>query len=79
LTLALWVLVGSLGLIASAVRVMASLTSAPARTNWETHETQTQRILVMVGLLGLFLLGLFPQWVLPLWTKLPAIFEHLGQ
>jgi NADH-quinone oxidoreductase subunit N len=79
LSLALWVLVGSLGLIASAVRVMASLTSAPARTNWGTRETQSQRLLVLIGLVGLFLLGLFPQWVLPLWTKLPAIFEHLGQ
>ncbi len=79
LPLALWVLVGSLGLFASAVRVLAALTSAPEGTNWVTRETQAQRLLEGIGLLGLFLLGLFPQWALLLWTKLPAIFEHLGQ
>ena len=79
LPVAFWVFIGSLGLFASAVRVLGALTSAPAGSTWGTRETQLQRILVSIGLLGLFLLGLFPQWVLPLWTKLPAIFEHLGQ
>ncbi len=79
LPLALWVLVGSLGLFASAARVLAVLFSAPEGTNWGSRETQSQRLLVVVGLMGLLLLGLFPQWALPLWTKLPAIFEHLGQ
>ena len=79
LPVAFWVFIGSLGLFASAVRVLGTLTSAPAGSTWGTRETQLQRILLSIGLLGLFLLGLFPQWVLPLWTKLPAIFEHLGQ
>jgi len=79
LPVAFWVFIGSLGLFASAVRVLGALTSAPAGSTWGTRETQLQRILVSIGLLGLFLLGLFPQWVLPLWTKLPALFEHLGQ
>jgi NADH-quinone oxidoreductase subunit N len=79
LPLAFWVLIGSLGLLASAVRVLASLVSAPEGTTWGIRETQPQRFLVLVGLLGLFLLGLFPQWALPVWTKLPAIFLHLGQ
>jgi NADH:ubiquinone oxidoreductase subunit 2 (subunit N) len=79
LPLALWVLVGSLGLLASATRVLGALTSTLEGTSWGTRETQAQRFLVAVGTLGLFLLGLFPQWVQPLWTKLPAIFEHLGQ
>ena len=79
LPVAFWVFIGSLGLFASAVRVLGALTSAPAGSTWGTRETQLQRILVSIGLLCLFLLGLFPQWVLPLWTKLPALFEHLGQ
>jgi len=79
LPVAFWVFFGSLGLFASAVRVLGALTSAPAGSTWGTRETQLQRILVSIGLLCLFLLGLFPQWVLPLWTKLPALFEHLGQ
>jgi NADH-quinone oxidoreductase subunit N len=79
LPVAFWVLIGSLGLFASAVRVLAALTAAPEGTPWGTRETQTQRLLLVIGLLGLFVLGLFPQWALPLWTKLPTIFAHLGQ
>jgi NADH-quinone oxidoreductase subunit N len=73
------VFIGSLGLVASAVRVLAALFSALEETDWGIRETLSQRFFVVVGLLGLFLLGLFPQWALPLWTKLPVIFEHLGQ
>jgi NADH-quinone oxidoreductase subunit N len=76
---AFWVLMGSLGLIASAVRVLAALTAAPEGTPWGARETRTQRLLLAVGVLGLFVLGLFPEWALPLWNKLPALFQHLGQ
>ena len=79
LPLAFWVLIGSLGLLSSAVRALASLASAPEGTTWGIRETQSQRFLVLVGLVSLFVLGLFPQWTQPLWTKLPIIFEHLGQ
>jgi formate hydrogenlyase subunit 3/multisubunit Na+/H+ antiporter MnhD subunit len=79
LPMAFWVLVGSLGLFASAVRILAALTSAPEGTPWGVRENRSQRILLSIGILGLFLLGLFPQWALPLWTKLPVIFQHLGQ
>ncbi|MGB8214272.1 MAG: proton-conducting transporter membrane subunit [Anaerolineales bacterium] len=79
LPIAFWVLLGSLGLCASAIRVLAALTSAPEGATWGSRETQLQRALLMIGLLGLIMLGLFPQWALPLWTKLPAIFAHLGQ
>jgi NADH-quinone oxidoreductase subunit N len=79
LPLAFWVLIGSLGLLASAVRVLASLISASEGTPWGIRETQSQRLLVSIGLSSLFLLGLFPTWALSLWTKLPAVFEHLGQ
>jgi NADH-quinone oxidoreductase subunit N len=72
-------LTGSLGLLAGGVRVLASLVSAPEGTLWGGRETPFQRLLVLIGLFILLLLGLFPQWVLPLWTRLPAIFEHLGQ
>ena len=79
LPVAFWVLVGSLGLFASAVRVLAALTAAPVGTPWGARETRTQRLFLAIGIVGLFLLGLFPEWALPLWTKLPALFQHLGQ
>jgi formate hydrogenlyase subunit 3/multisubunit Na+/H+ antiporter MnhD subunit len=79
LPVAFWALIGSLGLFASAVRVLAALTAAPEGTPWGARETRTQRLLLAIGVLGLFVLGLFPEWAFPLWTKLPAIFQHLGQ
>jgi len=75
----IWVLTGNLGLFFSAVRVMLVFAAAPEGAHWESRETVAQRILLAIGFLALLLLGLFPQWVLPLWTKLPAIFTHLGQ
>jgi formate hydrogenlyase subunit 3/multisubunit Na+/H+ antiporter MnhD subunit len=79
LTVAFWVLIGSLGLFASAVRVLAALTAAPEGTPWGARENRTQRLLLAIGVMGLFILGLFPEWALPLWNKMPAIFQHLGQ
>lgn len=79
LPVVIWVLIGNLGLFFSAVRVMLALASAPEGVHWESRETAAQRILLGTSFLALLLLGLFPQWVLPLWTKLPAIFTHLGQ
>jgi NADH-quinone oxidoreductase subunit N len=79
LSVVFWVLIGNFGLFFSAVRVMLAFTAAPEGTHWESRETGAQRILLSIGFLALLLLGLFPQWVLPLWTKLPTIFIHLGQ
>jgi NADH:ubiquinone oxidoreductase subunit 2 (subunit N) len=73
------VLIGSLGLFFSAIQVIFVMVTAPEGTPWESRETGAQRILLVIGFLALFLLGLFPQWALPLWTKLPIIFTHLGQ
>ncbi|MBE3117209.1 MAG: hypothetical protein IMZ50_00455 [Candidatus Atribacteria bacterium] len=79
LPVVIWVLIGNLGLFFSAVRVMLAFAAAPEGAHWESRETAAQRILLAVSFLALLLLGLFPQWVLPLWTKLPAIFTHLGR
>lgn len=74
-----WVVIGNLGLFFSAVRVMMAFAAAPERVPWESHETTLQRVLLAIGLIALLLLGLFPQWVLPLWKNLPTVFPHLGQ
>jgi formate hydrogenlyase subunit 3/multisubunit Na+/H+ antiporter MnhD subunit len=74
-----WALLGSLGLLVSSVRVMINFSAAPEGTHWQSHETIAQRVLLSIGFLAILLLGLFPQWVLPLWTKLPAIFTQLKQ
>ncbi len=74
-----WVLLGTSGLIFSAIRVILAFASGSTAANWESRETGAQRVLLTIGFLALLLLGLFPQWVVPLWTNLPAIFTHLGQ
>jgi formate hydrogenlyase subunit 3/multisubunit Na+/H+ antiporter MnhD subunit len=78
LPVVIWVLIGTIGLFFSAVRVMLTFTAAPEGAHWESHETGVQRILLAISILALLLLGLFPQWMLPLWSNLPAIFTHLG-
>jgi NADH:ubiquinone oxidoreductase subunit 2 (subunit N) len=79
LPMVMWMLTGTLGLFFSAVRVLMAFATVPEGAQWESRETIPQRILLSIGFLALLLLGLFPQWVLPLWTKLPVIFTHLGQ
>jgi NADH-quinone oxidoreductase subunit N len=79
LPVVVWAFIGNLGLLFSAIRVLITATAAPEGVTWKSHETSVQRMLLSVGFLAILLLGIFPQWVMPLWTKLPAIFTHLGQ
>jgi NADH-quinone oxidoreductase subunit N len=78
LTAAVWFLVGILGLSTGALRTLATLVMAPKGSRWEWKETPTQGILIGLGAMALFVLGLFPQEVQPLLTKLPLMFDHLG-
>lgn len=79
LSIVIWVLVGNLGLFFSGVRILLAFTSAPEGSRWESRETGMQRILLGISFLALILMGLFPQWVMPLWEKLPEALTHLGQ
>jgi formate hydrogenlyase subunit 3/multisubunit Na+/H+ antiporter MnhD subunit len=76
---AFWLFLGVLGLLTGAVRSMAVLTMAPEYTEWGWGETWVQRIMLGVGVLGLFILGVFPQVVRPLLEGLPLMFNRLGQ
>jgi formate hydrogenlyase subunit 3/multisubunit Na+/H+ antiporter MnhD subunit len=78
LGIAVWFLVGLLGLLIGAVRMMAVLTMSKENAPWELRETWVQRGMLGVGLIGLFILGLFPQVVRPILEKLPLMFQHLG-
>jgi formate hydrogenlyase subunit 3/multisubunit Na+/H+ antiporter MnhD subunit len=77
-SIALLVLIGSLGLVTGTLRSLAILSMAPEGTIWEMRESWPQRIFLMLGMLALFTLGLFPQWATPILTRLPSVFEHLG-
>jgi hypothetical protein len=73
----MWVLLGSLGLLIAGLRTLAVLVMGREDGGWEVTETWTQRLFLLTGLVGLVLLGLVPQWFLPLLARLPLAFEQL--
>jgi formate hydrogenlyase subunit 3/multisubunit Na+/H+ antiporter MnhD subunit len=79
LPLTLVTLLGSLGLFVAAVRTLVLLIRVPERTRWQLRESRAQAALFIASWLAFFLLGIFPQLTLSIWTALPAIFTHLGQ
>ena len=79
LTLSFWLLIGLLGLLISAVRTLAVFVMAPEKTGWTWNENRAQVIMLGVGVIGLFILGIFPQVMQPFLSSLPGMFEHLGQ
>lgn len=79
LGVAFWFLIGILGLLTGATRTLAVLVMAPPGTDWELHERWGPAIMIGIGVLSLFLLGIFPQVFRPIMADLPAMFEHLGK
>lgn len=76
---AVWMLIGMVGLATGIIRTLAVLVMAPPGTPRKIQETLSQRILIGLGGLLLFALGLIPQWIQPLLARLPGVFEHLGR
>jgi formate hydrogenlyase subunit 3/multisubunit Na+/H+ antiporter MnhD subunit len=76
---ALWLLVGSAGLLTGATRMLGVLVRASETASWDFNENWVLGVLVGIGIIGLFLLGFFPQITQPLIANLPAMFEHLGK
>jgi formate hydrogenlyase subunit 3/multisubunit Na+/H+ antiporter MnhD subunit len=78
LSAALWMGVGVIGLLTSAFRSLAVISMAEEYTSWQPRETPTQMLMLGLGIIGLFVLGLFPQVLQLFLADLPLIFEHLG-
>jgi formate hydrogenlyase subunit 3/multisubunit Na+/H+ antiporter MnhD subunit len=76
---ALWLGIGIIGLLISVFRSLAVISMAEEYTTWELHESPAQVLMLGVGVIGLFVLGLFPQTVQYFLSNLPAMFEHLGR
>ena len=75
--LAIWLLAGLLGLMTGAVRTLAVIVLPSDK--WEQKESYFQAILITLGIVALFVLGLFPQAANFLTADLPALFQNLGQ
>ena len=76
---ALWMGIGIIGLLTSTFRSLAVISMADEYTSWKPRETPTQMLMLGLGILGLFILGLFPQTVQFFLADLPLMFEHLGR
>ncbi len=76
---ALWMAVGIIGLLTSAFRSLAVISMADEYTAWQRHESPTQMTMLGLGMLALFIVGLFPQTMQFFLANLPLMFEHLGR
>ena len=76
---ALWMGIGITGLLISVFRSLAVISMAEEYTDWQLRESPTQVFMLGLGLIGLFVLGLFPQTVQYFLSNLPAMFVHLGR
>lgn len=79
LSAAFWVFLGLIGLLIAAVRSLAAFVMAEENAKWELNESWVQTVMLGIGVLGLFILGIFPQILQPFLINLPALFERLGQ
>jgi len=79
LAVSFWVFFGLLGLLIALGRTLAVFVMAEEKKAWELNESWVQIIMLGLGAIGLFILGMFPQILQPLIANLPALFEHLGQ
>lgn len=78
LTGAIWYAIASIGLFIGGIRSLAVLVAA-SNEKFSINENLTQRIFLSSGILILILLGVFPQWIAPLLSRFPLIFNHLGR
>ena len=74
-----WVFVGLLGLLIAALRTLAVFVMAEEYKDWEWNESWVQSTILGLGVICLFILGMFPQIMQPVIINLPALFTHLGQ
>jgi len=79
LGVSLWFLVGIFGLLTGATRTLAVLAIAPQGSGWKLHESWGAGIFIGLGIIALFLLGIFPQIVNLFTANLPDMFEHFGR
>jgi formate hydrogenlyase subunit 3/multisubunit Na+/H+ antiporter MnhD subunit len=79
LTVSFWVFLGLIGLLIAAIRTLAVFVMAEENKAWELNESWVQTAMLGLGVIGLFILGMFPQVLQPFLVNLPALFDHLGQ
>lgn len=74
---AILALAGCAGLLIGGLRSLAVLIMGTEETSWKMTESPAQKTFLGLGIIALFILGLFPQWFLPIFANLPLMFKNL--
>ena len=74
---AVWVLVGIVGLLIGGFRSLAGLIAGTDEARWQVTESRFLIGYLIIGVLGLLIMGLFPQWFLSFSASMPRAFEQL--
>jgi len=78
IVLALSALLGSAGLLIASLRTLVVFVGDSGEMKWVSQESWSQRILLLVGVIGLFLIGIFPQIILPQLASMASVFVNLN-
>ena len=75
---AIWVILGSFGLITGIIRLLIAMVSDGMEDKEESRESPLLFVLLAIGIGLLFLIGLYPNLILQLVTRFPEAFTGLG-
>ena len=79
LSTTVWAFVGMLGLLIAAIRTLAVFVMVEEEKKWAVNESWVQMTMLGLGVIGLFILGMFPQILQPFLADLPSLFNRIGQ
>jgi NADH:ubiquinone oxidoreductase subunit 2 (subunit N) len=69
---------GSVGLLIASLRTLVVFVAESEERQWVSEERWSQRILLLVGVIGLFVIGIFPQIILPQLADMASVFVNLS-
>lgn len=78
LSMALLVLLGFIGLLFAGLRSLAVLVMGQENEDWRITESRPQLLFLGVGMGMIFLIGLLPQWFMPMMINLAQILKGAG-